>query len=467
MRRRFILLGFLGVMLLSGSATASASTSDARMNVLVILVDDLRADFLSCYGSETAVSPNIERLAEGGLVFDQAYAQKALCYPSRNSLLSGLMPSALKSVGPTHHQTFRIDYPEITALPQLFKQNGYYTRGLGKVLHNGQDDPVSWSEPALHVKESGVGRHTTKNNVLFEGGDVEDEGYQDGRTAMAARQAIRTAAEKKEPFFMMVGFYRPHTPFNCPKTYWDLYDRESIPLAAQPNAPAGSPTQYSLWNWNYVRSFHGIPKEGAMPDDLAREVRHAYYACVSYVDSLVGGLLEELERTGQRENTIILLTSDHGYHLGDLSIWSKHTNFDLSAQVPLIVSVPGTPSVGKKTDAIVELVDIYPTLADLCGLPKPTHLQGRSFMQVLQDPQAEGRAGAFSEFTRGAKGNSIRTQRYRYTQWVNMKSGAIVAEELYDYQKQGPFEKQNLAANPEYKNVLTMMKAKLDARLAE
>lgn len=438
-------------------ALLGTGSAIAKPNVLFIIADDLRTE-LGCYGSKVASSPNIDALAARGLRFDHAYCQGAVCWPSRNSFFSGLMPANLGKAN--SEITFRESHPDIASMPQWFKQHGWHTRGFGKVLHDGQDDPVSWSEPLFtpppnqYGLTENQGKHPIINrsdpanraNPLFESADVSDESYEDGLTSDAAANAIREAPEGK-PFFYMVGFHKPHTPFNAPKKYWDLYSREEIPLSPVPNPPAKAPLDFAVHNWNYVRSFSAIPADGPMPDELAREARHAYFACVSYVDTLTGKLLSAIDETGRTDDTIVIFTSDHGYHLGDQSMWSKHTTFEIATRVPLIFAGPPVPN-GGSTKALVELVDLYPTLCDTAGLDKPDHLEGISFAPVLADPTTTARNSAYSEFNRkGAKGRSIRTGRFRYTEWRSLKTNELLARELYDHVSD-PLESVNLANDP-------------------
>lgn len=453
-------------------AVVLQSNAQARPNVLFIIADDLRTE-LGCYGSPVAITPTIDALAKSGLRFDRAYCQKAVCWPSRNSFFSGLMPANL---GKTNAEnTFRESHPKIPSLPEWFKQHGWHTQGFGKILHNGQDDPPSWSRPHFfpppkhYALPENKDKHPiinrsdpeNKGNPLFEAADVPDEAYEDGITASKAVEAIRSAPEGK-PFFYMVGFHKPHTPFNAPTKYWDLYTRENIPLSPIPSPPENAPRAFAVHNWNYVRSFSGIPKSGPMPDELARETRHAYYACVSYIDALTGQLLRALEETGQRENTLIIFTSDHGYHLGDHSLWSKHTNFEVATRVPLIVSGPSVKN--GNTNALTELVDLYPSLCEAAGLDLPTHLEGKSFASVLTNPDSSVRKSAYSEFNRkGAKGLSIRTDRFRYTEWRSLKSGEIVARELYDHQSD-PLESKNIIDSPKYKETIPDLEKELRSR---
>jgi iduronate 2-sulfatase len=463
------------ILLLASYSNGDPESDLIKPNILIILADDMRPD-LGAYGDTLAVTPNLDQLAREGLVFNRAYCQKAVCWPSRNSFFSGLMPASLGSKT-NAFTTFRSQHPGIVALPQLFKNHGWYTRGFGKILHNGQDDPVSWSapyfepEPVHYAAPENLGKHPIINkavpenrlNPVFESADVADEAYEDGLTAKAARQAIREAADREEPFFMMVGFHKPHTPFNAPKKYWDLYKREEIPLAKYPYPPINAPEKFAVHPWRYFRSFKDMPQEGPMPDFQARELKHAYYACISYVDALVGGLLEELEAVGQKDNTIIVFTSDHGYQLGDHSLWSKHTNFELATRVPLFVSIPGSAS--GKSDSLVELLDLYPTLADLAGLDQPDHLEGESFKNTIFDPQAPARFWAFSEYTRnGARGCSIRTDQFRYVEWRNQKSGEVVARELYDH-RADPGENVNVAGDSGFSATIAELSRQLGLRL--
>jgi arylsulfatase A-like enzyme len=475
--RWFVLL--LAVSFLTGELAADDAAEKAtRPNVLIVIADDLRNE-LGCYGSDVVVSPHLDRLADESLVFDRAYCQKALCWPSRNSFFSGLMPHSLGTTDA--HTTFRESHPGIASLPQWFRRHGWVTRGFGKILHDGQTDEASWSqphffpEPRHYASSDHLGKHPIINraveanrvNPLYERAEVEDEAYEDGLTARAARQAIAELATAGRSFFLMVGFHKPHTPFNAPARYWDLYDRPSLPLAPVPDPPSGAPLRHAVTHWQYVRSFQGIPRSGPMPEELARTVRHGYYACISYIDALTGGLVDQLDASGVRDNTIVMFWSDHGYQLGDHSMWSKHTNFEWATHVPLIISVPGAIAAGCRTEALVELVDIYPTLAELCALPLPQHLEGTSFSHLFHQPGGSARAAAFSEFTRGgARGMSIRTNDHRYTEWRSTKSDQVIARELYDYRVDG-LEKENIARRPESRSLVERLQHKLRTRMGE
>ncbi len=452
------------VVTLAFLVLTDSSTAAERLNVLVIAVDDLRPE-LGCLGDEHMVTPNIDRLAARGLTFDRAYAQWALCLPSRNSVFSGYRPDSIRMMQGARF--FREAKPGTVALPQLFKQHGYFTRSLGKILHHdGQDDPISWSQPRywpegglphgfiyaapenLHCKLT-MDRAENFENPLVEMADVDDEAYADGLVARETIETLRRVADR--PFFLMVGFFKPHTPFCAPKKYWDLYDREKIGLAPNPEEPKNVPA-VAMNAWRYVRSFRDMPNEGPVSDEKAREVKHAYYACVSYVDAQVGRLLNELDRLGVAERTVVMLWSDHGYQLGEHGMWCKHTNFETSTRAPIILSVPDQESAGERTDALVELVDMYPTLAHVCGLPTPQHLEGTSMIPLLDDPDRAWKSAAFSQYFRGGMmGYSMRTDRYRFNLWVPRRSpDEVGAMELYDHELD-PRENVNIArkADPE------------------
>jgi len=441
-----------------------------RPNVLCLIADDLR-DELGCYGASHIHSPNIDSLAARGLVFSRAYCQKAVCGPSRNSFFSGTRPDTNQVKN--NHASFRDAMPDIASLPEHFKNHGYFTASFGKVLHDGQLDPQSWSQPAyapelpVYAAPENEGKTpiinrsdpANKVNPLFESADVEDTDYRDGLYAQRAIQTLRELPSD-QPFLMMLGFHKPHTPFNAPKRYWDLYEREDIPLADNQYLPKGSP-EFLRSVSPYMRSFAGIPEEGTFSPELQREIKHAYWACISYVDALIGQVLAELEKQGLADNTIIVFWSDHGYQLGEHDLWCKHTNYETSTKVPLIIVDPRRKPALGTTASLAELVDIYPTVAELAELPLPDHLEGTSLVPVLDDPKAEVRDAAFSQFPRGgADGLSLRSDKFRYTEWRSKKSGEVVARELYHHEKD-PQENLNVAANPEYADSLRELEERL------
>lgn len=472
------------VLLLAGPAAAAP-----RPNLLFIAVDDLRPE-LGCYGREHIKSPHIDRLAARGMVFNRAYCQQAVCSPTRSSLMTGLRPDTTKVWDLFTH--FRAALPEVVTLGQHFKNHGYFVQGMGKIYHGTLDDPATWSVPwqtpkappyalpeniILNQRQyeaepdeapatrtgpanaaSSVGPAASRRNSrgpAFEAADVPDDTFQDGKVAALAVSALRDLSRREEPFFLAVGFIRPHLPFVAPKKYWDLYDPAKIELAPNPFRPQGAP-EYAVLPGSEMRAYHGIPA-GSMPPDLARRLIHGYYAAVSYTDAQVGRLLDELDRLGLRENTIVILWGDHGWKLGEHDAWCKHGNTENDTNAPLILALPGMKAAGARTDALVELVDVYPTLAELAGLPPPAQpLEGLSFAPLLADPGRPWKTAAFSQFPRNAgqtgagdmMGYTMRTERHRLTVWVARDNhDQINAVELYDH-RTDPLENTNLAAEP-------------------
>jgi arylsulfatase A-like enzyme len=450
------------------------NTAFAKLpNILIIGIDDLRPE-LNCYGATHIHSPNIDRLAERGTLFNHAYAQYAVCGPSRSSMFTSLRPDSTKAYNNKTH--FRDNQPKAESLPEFFKNRGYSTYGFGKVLHNTHRDAQSWSEPQHYLvekqyaspdykdKRAGIdGIHESNKLIpLFEAPDVDDDAYRDGETNLFAIAKLKSAAKSEIPFLLFVGYHKPHTPFNAPRKYWDLYDPETLPLASNPYPPRGAP-EFAVSPWNYVRSFGGMPAEGPLSEALARQTRQAYFACVSYIDSLIGELLAALEETGEADNTIIALWSDHGYQLGDHGMWCKHTNFETSTRIPFIVVDPREKDHGQRTHARVELIDMYPTLVDLAGFDSPPRIEGKSLVPLMVDPRAWDNQDtvAFSQFHRsGNRGYSVRTQNFRYTEWRSANTGTIVAQELYDH-RSDPQENLNVANSPEREEQLRYAQSRL------
>ncbi|MBN8420681.1 MAG: sulfatase [Verrucomicrobia bacterium] len=450
----------------------------ADFNVLFIMADDLRPE-LGCYGAKHIQSPNIDKLAAQGTLFERAYCQVAVCNPSRSSLIGGVRPD---TTGVLDNQHFlRPQLPDIVTLPQLFKNSGWYSMSLGKIFHHSDrepgDDPQSWSEPAWYhglpykswfSKEANEAMKTLKQlpankrpklirGPPFEAALEPDESYSDAKTATKAIETLQRLKDRKKPFFLGVGFQKPHLPFTCPQKYWDMYPADTIKLPdnyqASPDVPAPA-----LHNWYELRSYGGVPAHGGISDEMALNLIRGYRACTSFVDAQIGRVLDELDRLGLRENTIIVMLGDHGYHLGENGLFTKMTNFELGTHAPLIVSAPGQKP-GQRTHALVEFVDIYPTLAELCGLKLPPHLEGTSFAPLLADPEQKGKAAAFSQYLRPGKekvmGRSIRTDRWRYTEWSNMKD-EVIGTELYD-ETTDPKENHNLAKDPAHSSTMVTM----------
>ncbi len=457
-----ILFSAAGALLACAVISTSASAAEARKNVLFIAVDDLRPE-LGCYGNTIIKSPNIDRIAKSGVVFENAFCQQAVCSPSRTSLLTGTRPDTTKVWDLNTH--FRKALPDIVTLPEHFKANGYFTQSLGKIYHHGFDDAQSWSVPSVFPKALfNAGRKKTEGRgPAFLSTDGTDNELHDGQLADMAVNTLRGMKEKNQPFFLAVGFIRPHLPFTSPKKYWDLYDPAKIPLAPNPLRPKDAPG-YSIVSGGEIRSYEGVPKDQHFPDDYARQAKHGYYAAVSYVDAQIGRVVDELDRLGLRESTIIILWGDHGWKLGEHDAWAKHSNVENDTHVPLLVSVPGTAGVGKKCPALVEFVDIYPTLSELAGLPKPATAEGFSFKPLLDDPTKAWKSAAFSQYPRknekrNLMGYSMRTDRYRLTTWVLKDDVKTVdAVELYDHQTD-PQENTNIAGDPANKELVAKLTA--------
>ena len=462
-------------LIATGAAKSEARTGP---NVLFVIVDDLRPE-LNCYGESQIRSPNIDRLAGRGMIFRRAYCQQAVCGPSRTSVLTGMRPDSTGIHVNNRH--FRENVPDCVTLPQHFKNHGYHSQGMGKVFHGAYADlnvdlrdPPSWSVPfwqpgpQAYYSPHGIAiaRETYKKmydkenpgpddwkkawvtGPATEAPRVHDSVPYDGQVADKAVEALRQVGREKRPFFLAVGFRRPHLPFVAPKKYWEMYDPAEIKLADNPFAPKGAP-RLAMTDWFELRMYHDIPEEGPLADEKARQLIHGYYACVSYADAQVGRVLDELDRLGLRDDTIIVLWGDHGWHLGDHGLWSKCTNFETATRSTLIFSIPQMKTAGGHADALVELLDIYPTLVDLAGLPLPEHLEGTSLAPLLANPDRPLKSAAFSQYPRGKNvmGYSIRAERYRYTEWLDRNDGKVVARELYDHQVD-PQENENLAGRP-------------------
>lgn len=407
-------------------AFAGTSHATNRPNVLFIGIDDLRPE-LGCYGSEIAVSPNLDKLASQGLLFNNAYCQQPICGPSRASLMTGGRPDSIQVTENFAH--WRQLNPNLVAMPQHFIANGYNAVQIGKIYHNKSDsDPeFSWNwkpskvnlpnpvtaymlpenqQIVREIKEKLIAKYGPSiehtgliHGPAYECADVPDEAYRDGYNVQVAIATMKEMAKENKPFFLGMGFYKPHLEFSSPKRYWDLYNEADIPLATETNAPRDGATM-GLHASFELRVRDGIPKTGSIGDDQARTLRHAYLSCVSYIDAQVGKIINALDEEGLRDNTIIIVWGDHGWHLGDMGVWGKATNYEIGTHVPMMVWTPDMPAGtrGKSTDALVELVDLYPSLCDLAGLSKPSHLEGCSFKPLLTNPALEWKTAAFSQF---------------------------------------------------------------------
>ena len=508
----------------------SAALAADRPNVLFIAVDDLRPE-LGCYGSPIAVTPNLDKLADDGLLFNRAYCQQAICRPSRASLMTGTRPS---TTGLYHNYVaLRELQPDILTMPEHFIANGYEAAYCGKIFHNGDtDEGRSWSRNPVKkiaglkkplgpyrlpenqkLKSDNFKRMLTKygeaakrglgNGPAYEKSDVADTDYTDGyNTQLAIATMKEMATNKDKPFFLGMGYKLPHLNWCAPKKYWDLYDVSKIPMASEKQSPQDGATM-GLHASFELRVRAGIPKSGPLGEELSRTLKHAYLASVSYVDAQIGNLVAALEQAGLRDNTIIIVWGDHGWHLGDMGVWGKATNYEIATRVPMMIWTPKMTARGKTTDALVELVDMFPTLCELAGVAKPDHLEGHSFVPLLSDPNRVWKKAAFSQYpnpalrewaanplSRGMRetwfgplisevegrikkqhgdkwdreffeqhlmGYTMRTDRYRLVVWRDHRdpTAAPIYTELFDHQSD-PSETKNIAdQNPSLVTELT------------
>jgi len=471
----FLAIGLLAPAIAGHLATAAPSAP--RPNILLILVDDLKPS-LGAYGDRTAITPNLDRLVGRGLRFDAAYCNQAVCASSRFNLLLGARSTTtgIYQFG----RDFRDTYPGAVTLPQFFRRHGYRAESMGKVFHVGHgtyDDAASWSLPAqkdlvIEYVDPASTRDGSPTNeqalftnlrrqpgagpfprgAAWESPDVPDGVYADSRVATHAISRLRAAKENPaDPFFLAVGFVRPHLPFSAPKKYWDLYDPAKLPMPARETAPDGV-VPSAMKRGGEIDAFFPVPKPPVhpYPDDIKRRLIHGYYASTSYVDVQIGRVMTALDELKLADNTIVVLWGDHGWHLGDLGIWTKHTNFEQANRIPLVVIAPGVTRPGTHTGQLAETVDLYPTLAELAGLPlltDPLKLDGASLVPVLRDPAARVRDHAYHCFPRGELlGRAIRTERHRLVEWKKIGAPAESALiELYDYTDDS-VESRNLAA---------------------
>lgn len=459
------------MMIATAITVFSTGAAEKKPNILMIAVDDLRPE-LNLFGEHGMVTPNFDRLAARGTIFQRAYCQFAVCGPSRASLMSGLRPNRERFIIDRRQPDVDTDAPGTLTLSRYLKQNGYKTQSLGKIYHNRHDDLDGWSEspwrgPWSHnhynlPENEAIRKKNGRYGPAFECADVPDEAYPDGLLAAEAVRRIEAVATDEQPFFIAVGFWRPHLPFNAPKKYWDLYPEENVELADNPFVPEGAPA-IAMHDSPEIRCYAGIPAPiSQMSDELARTLIRGYRACVSFSDANIGKLLDALDRTGQADNTVIVLWSDHGWHLGENSQWGKESNFERALRATLMAFDPRTSTGGKETDALVELVDVYPTLCELAGLPVPAHVEGSSFAPLLSDDSKPWKKAVFSCFVRPDRnkaGMSVRNDRYRYTEWRDA-IGDFKGHTLFDL-RDDPQENINIANDPLMGPVVRHMKALL------
>ena len=481
-----LMMMFLGALV---SSASPAARDQERPNVLLICVDDLKP-LLGCYGEKKIRTPNVDRLARRSVLFERAYCNQAVCAPSRNALMTGVRPTThgIYDLG----TNFRAANSNAVTLSQYFMRHGYRAEALGKIFHVGhgnREDPASWSVPHFPVKsiayvlpESRAKGELTREEALFsnqnpanlprgaayESADVPDDEYPDGKLAAEAIRRLQAAKEKTEPFFMAVGFVKPHLPFCAPKKYWDLYQRDSFKVPELRTPPEGAPS-YAPTSWGELRQYSDMPEKGPVDEATGKALMHGYYAATSYVDAQIGRVLDELDRLHLNEKTIVVLWGDHGWHLGDHGMWCKHSNYEQANRIPLMISAPEITKRGKKTQSLAETVDLYPTLVELAGLPKqetPQKLEGTSLVPVLKRPSREVNEAVFHVFPRSRPGEgailgrAVRNDRYRLVEWKKPGAALETAEyELYDYKKD-PEETKNVAGKEP--RVVKQLRAHLD-----
>lgn len=435
-----------------------------KMNILFIAIDDLRPT-LGCYGDAYASTPHIDAFAAKSVLFENAYCQQSVSGPSRASMLTGLRPD---ETGVTDLNThFREKCPDVTTLPQLFKNNGYEAIGIGKIYHGSPrtQDTVSWSRLPLYNLSIKKEEYTLAQNrhgkkaAAVEIADQPETSFLDGKVTREALKTLDELSASKHPFFLAVGYIKPHLPFSMPEKYWKLYDNKPfVRNEAAHKQPLHTPS-LSFHNWEELRGYTDIPKAGDLSAEKEEELGKAYYACVSFIDAQVGKLLDKLSELGLEKNTIIVVWGDNGFHLGEQYLWGKSTNFELDCKVPLLIYSPEHKEHPQRINDIVELVDVYPTLADLCHL-KPRHTLSGQSLRFLIEGKANWKNRAFSQFPRPYKainsskhqthmGYTVRVKGWRYTVWYDKATGQLTDRELY-YMENDKIEKENSSGNPEY-----------------
>ena len=509
MVRTFTAIALIGCI--SGiSIPLDSSTAAERPNVLFVIVDDLRPE-LGCYGNREIKTPHFDEFSRSATTFLQAYCPAAACAPSRASAMTGLRPDT------THvwdlRGKFRVNMPDVVTLPQHFHKYGYHTVSMGKIFHNHMPDRVSFDEPDLrpakymtpdmidrdpeslyHDEELNQElsvvrqRRLARNPNAYAGGwaygrstesfDGPDSEFYDGAQTELALETLQRLKDKEQPFFLALGYYRPHLPFVAPKKYWDLYERDAISMANNPFLPTYSPimamnSAYELggcYDLEHVQH----PAVSKLSEENARRLKHGYYASVSFVDACFGKLVDGLAELGLRENTIVVVWGDHGWKLGEHGSWCKQSNYDIDVRVPLLMRVPELSAAGGRCNRLVELVDLFPTLCDVAGIQIPGNMEGTSFKPLLLDPELNWKSAAFSQYHRNPRvtpdgkrymGYSMVTPRYHYVEWrfwnhVSGVAGDLAAVELYDHEND-PDENRNIAEFKENGQIVEQLSRQL------
>ncbi len=504
MKQQYTLYGVLLIVLITIVSCNTPKKEVIKPNVLFISIDDLKPT-LGAYGDSIAITPNIDQLASEGMTFRQTFTQVAVCAPSRASLMTGVRPDSTRvwHLG----DKFRDINPNAVTMPQYFSKFGYHTVNLGKIFHNYMPDSISWDEPDLRperykqtdwLKRDGetfyINEDVSRSQVIkrdsllklrpvryadgwntgpaWEAAPVHDTMYYDGAQTELAKKTLTRLAKTDAPFYMGMGYFRPHLPFTAPKNYWDMYDPEEIPLAANPKVPKNAPgwTMNSMYELRHYDGFNhiGHPQSSyRMSQDTTRILKHGYYASVSYVDALLGNLIAHMKKIGIYENTIIIVWGDHGWKLGDHNSWGKMTNYNIDLEVPMIIRYPNQENRGAQTFEITELIDMFPSLCEIAGIDVPDYMQGTSFVPLIKDPEREWKDAAFSQFHRRPKvsadgnrymGYSINTEAYHYIEWYSWDPktgtrGELKDIELYD-RKNDPSETVNISEEKSLKTVI-------------
>lgn len=480
-----LLLSFGLALMMPGCGKAKAEKRP--LNVLFIAVDDLRPE-LGCYGNELIKTPNIDELAATGTVFDRAYCQQAISMASRASIMTGMLPEnhSVFKCGPVNEA-----YPNQPKLDDIFRNSGYEIRAFGKIYHHesdaveqfGQDwvskNPKSQTKGRGYLDPASIAEIIDNDGrgPAYEGPNVADNEYFDGYQADMAVKTIDELSKSGNPFFLAIGFIKPHLPFNAPKKYWDMYHENDIKLATNQYLPENY-TQHTLYNFGELRNYPGIPKGDApLSESLQRKLIHGYYASTTFADAQIGKVLRKLKETGLDKNTIVVLWGDHGWKLGEHGMWCKHTNFELDAHVPLIIRAPEVQP--GRAQSFAELVDLYPTLADLCQLPRPENLQGQSLVPAMKEPGKQLRKEAYGMYPHYYNNNdklvigyAVVNNRYRYINWIRIATGKSEGTELYDHAVD-PGENINVAGEGKNQTIidgmdsLLHMRFKMDASIFE
>ena len=462
--RKFLVSSVASLLGLLSLVTVAQDS--AQPNVLVIIVDDLRPE-VAAYGDQIALTPNIDSLAEAGVLFENAFTAVPVCGASRAALLSGRKPTTARFLN--FNSRLDTDFPSAKSLPAYFREHGYHTVSNGKVFDATLDSATAWSEPAWNPEgawTSSLARNARRDDLqrayldnppgvigpAFERMDAADSDYPDGKVADKTIEDLRRLRELDSPFLMVVGFRKPHLPFTAPKRYWSLYDSMDFALpSTYYRTPEGVPSN-PIHNSAELRAYAGIPQEGLLEEAQALQLIHAYHAAVSYADAQVGKVLKALTDFELEDETIVVLLGDHGWSLGEHTMWNKHTLFDIALRTPLIIRAPN--HLSSRNNAVVSLLDLFPTLTELSGLPLPKNLDGVSLVPILSNPQVGVRTAAISRWFDGA---SARTNQFRYTDWRD-ESGEIEARMLFDLSND-PGETRNVAEEDRYKDVVFELSA--------